>query len=299
MRYPRRIKLEQLSPLAGTGKKPRVITFDAYNTLYSTTLPVMEQYSRVGKKYGINTSAEKLAAKFPTKINIQTMARHTGISPKDWWGILISDVFAPIYVPQKMIVEILHVFDGFGAYTVYPDLLEFLKLIKQKYPEVILGVLSNTDPIMYTLLKNIGLEPYFDSNVYLSYDLEVAKPDPKFFELVLQNLVERHPELIAGSTIEGLKSCCWHVGDEDTNDLQGPYNAGWNAVLIDRTDKYKHLSETSDGLQRQTHALYTDKIDNNASESWGLSMKQTDAIQLSDCQYVVSNFRTLTKVLFE
>ena len=45
--------------------KPKLVTFDAYNTLYSTTLPVMEQYSRLGRKYGLDSSAQELTLKFP------------------------------------------------------------------------------------------------------------------------------------------------------------------------------------------------------------------------------------------
>lgn len=195
-----------------------------------------------------------------------------------------------------MVAEILQVFEGFGAYTVYPDLLEFLKTIKQKHPDIILGVVSNTDPIMYSLLQNIGLKPFFDQHIYLSYDLELSKPDPAFFKRVLHDIVTKHPYLLTNATLEELKANCWHIGDEEVNDLQGPVKAGWNAVLIDRSDKYTHFSDSLEKRERTVYQLYADKIDNDASKSWELSMKQTDTIQLSAKQYVVSNFQTLARM---
>lgn len=302
MKYPKRLKPSQWN---STNKlsKPKVITFDAYNTLYSTTLPVMEQYSRLGRKYGLDSSAQELTLKFPKvfkdlREEHPNYGKHTGITADKWWEILISNVFAPAKVSPRMVGEILHVFEGFGAYTVYPDLLELLELIQKEHSEVVLGVVSNTDPIMYKLLENIGLKPYFKNHVYLSYDLELSKPDPVFFETVLHDVVKQHPELLKNSTLEELKTDCWHVGDEENNDLDCPASAGWNAVLLDRMNKYNHFSESFERAQRSLHQLYTDKIDNDSGKSWQLSMKQVDAIQLSERRFVISNFRTLSQLLF-
>ncbi|SCU87128.1 LADA_0E02168g1_1 [Lachancea dasiensis] len=303
MKYPRRLTLEQWDRFSRTTKPPKLITFDAYNTLYSTTLPVMDQYSRIGQKYGLEVSAEELASRFP-KVFKDLRQQHpnygkrTGITAREWWRLLISAVFAPIETPQAMIAEILRVFDGFGAYTVYPDLLELLEHIKEEHPDTILGVASNTDPIMYTLLKNIGLQTYFGNHIYLSYDLELSKPDPKFFDAILQDVVHKNPEILANSNLEDLKASCWHIGDEESNDLTGASAVGWNSVLIDRVDKYKHLSGTADGVTRQVSELYADKIDNHAAKSWETSLRQTDVVQLADREYVVANFNVLKKLLY-
>ncbi|SCU96896.1 LAME_0F17810g1_1 [Lachancea meyersii CBS 8951] len=304
MKYPMRFSKEQWDALGSSVKKAKLITFDAYNTLYSTTLPVMVQYAKVGRKYGIKTSAEELTSRFPKVFKTlrdthPNYGKHTGLTALQWWEMLISNVYAPVDIPKQMISEILHIFEGFGAYTVYPDLLELLKLIRQRSPGTILAVVSNTDPIMYKLIKNIGLEPYFDSYVYLSYDLEVAKPDNRFFDAVLEDIVNRTPNFSAGLDMQELKSACWHIGDEEGNDLRGAYSAGWNGVLLDRTDKYQHFSVTRNNQERQLHQLFADKIDNDASKSWESSMQQTDILQLSDREYVVANFGTLGKLLFK
>lgn len=197
-----------------------------------------------------------------------------------------------------MITEILKTFEGFGAYTVYPDLLEFLKNMRAAFPGTIFGVVSNTDPIMHTLIKNIGLAPYFGTHVYLSYDLEVSKPDPKIFEHALSDIVTKNPELLENMSYEELKKRCWHIGDERLNDMSGASNAGWNGVLIDRMNKYKLLGKLSEENEREEYELYKDKIDNNSQESWKLSLFQTDAMQIDKRQFVISNFNTLSKMFF-
>ncbi|CEP61016.1 Dpi35p LALA0_S02e04852g [Lachancea lanzarotensis] len=304
MRYPRRFTLDQWDSLTSTIKKPKLITFDAYNTLYATTLPVMVQYAKVGKKFGIDTSAQELTSRFPKVFKDlrdihSNYGKHTGLSPTQWWELLISNVFAPVKVPKNMISEILHLFEGRDAYTVYPDLLELLKVLRGRFPETVLAVVSNTDPIMYKLIKNLGLEPYFDSHIYLSYDLEVSKPDGKFFDAVLRDVAGRCPSLATIQDLEELKSFCWHIGDEEANDLKAASAAGWNGVLLDRTDKYKHFSETGKAEKRPLRQLYADKIDNDASESWEASLQQSDIVQLSNREYVVANYATLCELLFK
>lgn len=65
MQFPKSIKINQWDLPANKLKPPKVITFDAYNTLYSTTLPVMEQYCKIGLKYGIEADPQHLTVKFP------------------------------------------------------------------------------------------------------------------------------------------------------------------------------------------------------------------------------------------
>ncbi|SCW00724.1 LAFE_0C10550g1_1 [Lachancea fermentati] len=301
MQFPKSIKINQWDLPANKLKPPKVITFDAYNTLYSTTLPVMEQYCKIGLKYGIEADPQHLTVKFPKifkdlRASHPNYGKYTNLTPNEWWETLISNIFEPIKVPKEMITEILKTFEGFGAYTVYPDLLEFLKNMRAAFPGTIFGVVSNTDPIMHTLIKNIGLAPYFGTHVYLSYDLEVSKPDPKIFEHALSDIVTKNPELLENMSYEELKKRCWHIGDERLNDMSGASNAGWNGVLIDRMNKYKFLGKLSEENEREEYELYKDKIDNNSQESWKLSLFQTDAMQIDKRQFVISNFNTLSKM---
>lgn len=283
-------------------ERPKVITFDAYNTLYATSLPVMEQYCLVAKKHEIVADPAQLTKNFP-RVFKKLKERHpnygkfTNITAVEWWSQLITDVFKPLEVTKDVIDEILSRFEGEQAYEVYPDVLHFIEEAKTKHPDVILGIVSNTDPLVYTLLKNLGLLDYFNGNIFLSYNLDVKKPSKEIFDYVLKDLTERYPMLARNLGIEQLRSQCWHIGDEAMNDMYGAEGAGWNGVLIDRSNKYGHLSNSFEEIERSADILSVDKIDTNSSLSYKVSLKQTDAVLLSERTAVVSNFKTLEAML--
>ncbi|EJS44238.1 YMR130W [Saccharomyces arboricola H-6] len=297
MTYPRRIHTNAWSD-ALRAAKPLIVTFDAYNTLYATKLPVMEQYCIVGRKYGIEASPLTLTKNFPNvfkklKEDYPQYGKFSNIEPEEWWSILIRNVFAPIEVPDEMISEILMRFEGFDSYFVYPDLIKFLNNLKSRYPNIILGIISNTDPIFYKLLKNIGLYEIFSNNIYLSYELNLTKPDRAIFQHALDDIVHKHPNLLKMYSKEEIPQHCFHIGDELKNDLEGAVAAGWTGILLDRNDKYGYLSESFDGATRDEYKLSIDKIDNHSIKTWETSTKQTDTIQLSKRKYVISNLEVL------
>ena len=153
MTYPKRIPINAWSEVHRVAR-PLIITFDAYNTLYATKLPVMEQYCIVGRKYGIKANPSTLTNNFPhvfkkLKEDYPQYGKYSGIKPEQWWSILIRNVFAPNEIPDEMINEILMRFEGFDSYFVYPDLIKFLKDLKSRHPDVILGIVSNTC-LLYT-----------------------------------------------------------------------------------------------------------------------------------------------------
>lgn len=209
---------------------------------------------------------------------------------------MIRNVFAPNEIPDEMINEILMRFEGFDSYFVYPDLIKFLKDLKSRHPDVILGIVSNTDPIFYKLLKNIGLFETFSGHIYLSYELNLAKPDRAIFQYALDDIISKQPHLLEKYTREEILQHCFHIGDELKNDLEGAEAAGWTGILLDRNDKYGFLSNSISKPMRDEYKLSIDKIDNNSINTWEASTKQTDTLQLSERKYVVSNLEVLEEL---
>ncbi|AAS53598.2 AFR227Wp [Eremothecium gossypii ATCC 10895] len=231
-------------------RQPKVITFDAYNCLFSTRLPVAEQYSAVGRRHGVDVAPSVLAARFPAVFR-ETSARHpdygkyTGLSVQGWWTLVIQRLFKPAEVGEKMVAEILQRFQGHGAYKVFPDALWLLEELRVRRPEVVVGVLSNSDPTMRQVLLNLGLGSYFTDAIYLSYDLGAKKPERRAFDAALERILERNPQLLGDLGAEELRAACWHVGDEKSADLCGATGAGWNGILVDRQDIYGQLGQGS------------------------------------------------------
>lgn len=302
---------------------PRLITFDAYNTLYCTTLPVIEQYMSVAEIYGIKTDRMKLVNKFTVVFKDLTLkypnyGKYHNMSAIEWWSLLLTQLFTPHPISDAMINDILKRFQGQEAYAVYPDVLNFLKYCQLQYPNVKLGIISNTDPIVYILLENLGILDFFKDHLYLSYELDISKPDTRIFHHVINDVIGRHPDILVGLTQKNeLAKYCWHIGDEMKKDMIAANNAGWNAILVDRlnrngffyeTSDYKHNGDLGNNIDNQSHnyllrrkdmneySLQIDKIDQHAMKIWNLSKDRTDFIQLTEKTFVVPNINTIQKM---
>ncbi|KAH3900965.1 Dpi35p SCDLUD_002427 [Saccharomycodes ludwigii] len=300
--------------------KPKIITLDAYNTLYSTKVPVMQKYCEFGVKYGLDINipidCKKMEQSFPSifkKINNKypQYGKKCGLTPEEWWSKLIIECFQSVLphisekrgLPDGLLDDILASFETSQVYAIYPDLIPFLEYCKNN--DIVLGIASNTDPIMCKLIRNLGIDLYFindnNSNVYLSYDLEIKKPNKLFFDYILKRVIYQDKSLTKNmkhDNIDELKKHCYHIGDEKHNDMEGASNAGWNGILLDRMNKYGYFgtdiykSKSSVPIETQ---LAIDKIDNNLEQAWVTCLQNKNKIiTAGPNQFVISTFQTLT-----
>ena len=95
---------------------------------------------------------------------------------------------------------------------------------------VILGVVSNWDSRLHSILKNTELASYFDF-ILASAEVGSAKPDKTIFA-----------EALRRSGVSSNEAC--HIGDDLNADVRGANKAGIDAILIDRKGKYEKGSIT-------------------------------------------------------
>ena len=86
-----------------------------------------------------------------------------------------------------------------------------------------LAVLSNFGTHLRAVLERYDLIKFFDFAV-VSAEVELAKPDPRIFDLVASRAAVSPGRLL-------------YVGDHVGDDIEGARAAGWDAVLIDRRDR--------------------------------------------------------------
>jgi len=113
------------------------------------------------------------------------------------------------------------VYDAFGSaerWRAYDDVSRTLVRLRERGLK--LGVISNWDRRLESLLEGMGFAASFDTTVS-SADVGLHKPDPRIFELACKRLGVA-PEEAA------------HVGDHHYADVLGASAAGLMAVLIDR-----------------------------------------------------------------
>lgn len=141
--------------------------------------------------------------------------------------------------------------EGWKQFKVFRDAAPTLRRLRQGGYR--LAVVSNWEPSLATTLEHLGLNRYFEIVVTSSVE-GIWKPDPRLFRIALDRM---------GVTPDQTLS----VGDHIERDIRAAWDAGLQAILLDRFDDYpqfsprvRNLSELSAWLQlhaRQREASST------------------------------------------
>ncbi|KAI8068456.1 HAD-like domain-containing protein [Gongronella butleri] len=214
--------------------KIRLITFDAYNTLFKPRGSLSGQYAHEAAKVGLNISPEAVSKHFGIAYREQVLRApmygvHQGMASQDWWAELVYNTFAGAGVDKKeldgqfpkLFAALFARFESTEGYSVFPDVIYTLKDLQRRGFRM--GVISNCDERLEIIMKNLKLHAYFDF-ILPSCIAGFEKPDHRIFDRAL--------ELVKHMAID--PSEVLHVGDDFERDYVGALQAGWNAVLLKR-----------------------------------------------------------------
>ena len=138
------------------------------------------------------------------------------VSRKEWWRELVFRVVGQ--ENEACFDELYETFARPDAWQVFSDVEDTLQEARRRGLHV--GVISNWDDRLDSLLEKLGLAGHFDSQT-VSYEVGAEKPDAKIFLTALRR---------AGVTADE----ALHVGDSYEEDLCGAEKAGLSAILVDR-----------------------------------------------------------------
>lgn len=214
----------------------------------------------------------KRAFKIESKLH-PNYGKAVGLNAQMWWANVISNTFKPFlkkneFVPKPLISDLLTRFSTDKGYHIYPDVLPFFKMLRNSkknssgaadrqnlwpWERTVVGVVTNLDDRASGVLTALGLsvgprkigssaerstKVNVDEDisfVVLSYDVGYEKPNRQMFDAATQLLKETLAE--DSENAESFEML--HVGDEIEKDYLGAKNAGWNALMIDRTGCFK------------------------------------------------------------
>lgn len=114
------------------------------------------------------------------------------------------------------------VYDEFGSagrWRPYDDVIPALTRLKDR--DQLIGIISNWDVRLTSLLRDLGIAEMVDT-IVSSAEVGLHKPDPRIFELACQRVGVLPAEAV-------------HVGDHHYADIVGASAVGMTPVLIDRT----------------------------------------------------------------
>jgi putative hydrolase of the HAD superfamily len=200
-----------------------VILFDAAETLFTTRGTVGEIYGEVAQRYGSTSKPLDIQAAFIRQF------RHSGPltteNEKEWWKDVVRRVFADVGMVSDFDRFFDDVYDQFRdgrGWRLFPETLEVLEELRRlRYR---LGVISNFDSRVYSVMEGLKILSFFDS-VTISSETGYAKPDPGIFEAAIRAAG------VPGNRI-------LFVGDNLADDVQAGAAAGLHTILIDRHGRY-------------------------------------------------------------
>ncbi|KAK7524494.1 hypothetical protein IWZ03DRAFT_367306 [Phyllosticta citriasiana] len=151
--------------------RPLLVTFDAYGTLYRPRAPIALMYEAVAKEHGmLIQGTNELNEAFMTVLRnhmsrYPNYGKHVLSSPDEWWKKVINETFTACAVPGQKVPrhlapDLINRFSGSAFYHYMrsaPSTIKTLRNIEANsdYP-VIIGVISNSDPRIASILRSFG-----------------------------------------------------------------------------------------------------------------------------------------------
>lgn len=194
----------------------KACVFDAYGTLFDVHSAVARHRERLGKR------GNEVSAMWRTKQLEYTWLRSLMGDYTDFWQVT-SDALAYALDSFEIDDQILHndlmqAYLNLSAYDEVPTVLE-----KLKSAGYATAILSNGEPSMLaSAVQGAGLDALLDKSLSV-HDLQIYKPDPKVYQLVVDELAVQPEQVIFQS------SNAW--------DAAGAAHFGFNVLWVNRFDQ--------------------------------------------------------------
>jgi putative hydrolase of the HAD superfamily len=207
--------------------QPRAILFDAVGTLMRPEPTVSGAYTSVARRHGVVVDQGEVERRFH-----RAFARQDAIDAKErdnrtdqqreaerWRGIVL-DVFGELPQTDAIFADLWDHFADAQNWRLFDDVADVWRRLSET--GVTLGVASNFDDRLAGVCRNL---PPLDRDPHLFVSSQVGwrKPGRGFFAAIEKALSLEPAELLL-------------VGDDVTNDFEAAQAAGWQAILLDRSD---------------------------------------------------------------
>ena len=227
-----------MTPPSFDQSHPKVIFFDAMGTLFDLKSSVGEIYQQFALKHGVKTDANSLNKAFIKSYQAApslafSLHESQTFSQQEfmWWKSVVQMTFMQLEVLDRFgnftdfFQELYQHFATNKPWYIYPDVVPCLQYWQQQKVE--LGVISNFDSRLITILKALDLEQFFTSTT-ISSVAGFAKPDHNIFKIALNKhgIVARQ---------------AWHIGDNKNEDYLGAKNTGIHAFWLNRNCDFGNI----------------------------------------------------------
>lgn len=211
--------------------KPQVIFLDAVGTIFDVRKSVGHIYSQIAETHGVKSIPEVINNYFYESFKESSPLAFSNqnheeikVSEFNWWKNIAKNTFQKADLLKEFIDfdaffrELYLYFQMKEPWFIYPDAILSLQHWKQQGIE--LGIISNFDTRIYTVLDNLNLRQYF-LTITISSMAGSAKPESKIFTTALAKH-NCNPEN------------AWHIGDSIKEDYWGAKAVGIKSFWLKR-----------------------------------------------------------------
>jgi putative hydrolase of the HAD superfamily len=207
--------------------QPRAILFDAVGTLMRPEPTVSGAYTAVALRHGVRMDQAEVERRFRRAFarqdRIDATERDNRTDQRreaERWRGIVDDVFGEAPQTEAIFADLWNHFADARNWRLFDDVPDVWRRLSAT--DITLGVASNFDDRLAAVCQ--GLPPLDrDPQLFVSSQVGFRKPGRGFFAAIETALSLRPDELLL-------------VGDDVTNDFEAAKAAGWQAILLDRTN---------------------------------------------------------------
>jgi putative hydrolase of the HAD superfamily len=199
------------------------VLFDAADTLFTTQGTVGEIYAEVAQSFGSTASPSEIQQAFVR--HFRNSGPISTESEKQWWKDVVHRVFSDVGMIadfDRFFDEVYERFKNSRGWRLFPETRMVLEELQRR--GVIMGVISNFDSRVYSVMKSLRIDSFFKTTT-ISSETGCAKPEPGIFMAAIQDIGVPRQRIL-------------YVGDSLVDDYQAGESAGLHTVLIDRAQRY-------------------------------------------------------------
>ena len=224
-------------------KQISLITFDVHNVLLTVRNGAAYQYARLAREHLNLRSVNEYQLGSNFIQAFQTLNRthpgygiHTNISSRQWWTLLIEYTFKEYQLLSNDINKLSRIiYDEFSKGELWIKHPQADKILNELSKTKILGVISNFDERLESLLEQHDIRQYFRF-ILTPRNCGLYKPQKEIFF-----------HAIDLAKIKSSNNLC-HVGDDIKLDYRAAHTANCHALLLSKNEQFKEklLNEYKD-----------------------------------------------------
>ena len=218
----------------------QLLTFDVHNVLLTVRNGAPSQYARLAREHlNLQSIDEKrLRANFMPAFRTLNADHpgygiHTSISSRQWWILLVEQTFKDYQLSSAQVQSLgTIIYDEFAKGDMWIKHPQADQVLKELHKRKVLGVISNFDERLESLLEQHQLRSYFQF-VLTPRNCGLYKPQKEIFN---------HAARLAN--LQSNANLC-HIGDDVQLDYRAASSTNCQALLLakDEPTKEKLLQE--------------------------------------------------------